>query len=225
MKNVRLNVLIAVGALLLCGKANISAASFENLRAMDPLAGLNFAAIQQRGSSNIQAPSLPARVFEAGAARAAAAPLPNFAQVSPTLFRSGQPTQAGIATIKSSGVKTILKLNSDSPAEATWAASAGIKFKAMPMGTQSSPSYEAVDAALAFIKDPANQPVLVHCKLGHDRTGAVVGAYRISVQGWSVAQAAAEAKKLGYSDPLFQDITSYLQGYLAHIQQQAARAD
>jgi protein tyrosine/serine phosphatase len=222
MKLIRLNVLIAVGALLLCGKASISAASFENLRVMDPLAGLNLAAIQQRSPAEIPAASLAVRVFETGRSMNAAAPLPNFAQVSPTLFRSGQPTQAGIASLKSSGVKTILKLNSDSPAEAGWAAAAGLKFQAMPMGTQSSPSYEEVDAALAFIKDPANQPVLVHCKLGHDRTGAVVGAYRVSVQGWPVDKAASEALSLGYSDPHFQNITTYLQGYLAHAQQAPA---
>jgi len=221
MKLVRLNVLIAVGALLLCGIASVSAGPYENLRAINPLAGLNLAAIQQRGTLDIPAASLPARVLEAGVSLDAAAPLPNFSQVSPTLFRSGQPTQAGMATIKSSGVKTILKLNSDSPAETGWAASAGLKFQAMPLGTQHSPTYEEVDAALAFIKDPANQPVLVHCKLGHDRTGAVVGAYRVSVQGWTVDKAAAEALSLGYSDPHFQNITTYLQGYLAHVQGQA----
>lgn len=40
--------------------------------------------------------------------------------------------------------------------------------------------------------------VLVHCLHGEDRTGIVVAAYRILIQGWSVNQATAEMYKFGF---------------------------
>ncbi|MCX5795129.1 MAG: dual specificity protein phosphatase family protein [Elusimicrobia bacterium] len=159
-----------------------------------------------------------APVADVAAAKAPAAqPLPNFGQVSPTLYRSGQPSQAGVAKIKSAGVKTILKLNVDDPAESDWAANNGLDLETVLMSNKVSPTYDQIDQALAIINDTSKQPVLVHCHLGHDRTGAVVGAYRITVQGWSVDKAAAEAKAMGYSNPNYDDITAYLQGYLAHV--------
>ena len=51
-----------------------------------------------------------------------------------------------------------------------------------------------------------------------------MAAYRVTVQGWSVDQAASEALRFGYSDPHFENITAYLQGYVAHAQQRAASA-
>jgi protein tyrosine/serine phosphatase len=65
------------------------------------------------------------------------------------------------------------------------------------------------------INDPARQPVLVHCEKGADRTGTVVAAYRVVVQGMSVAAAVAEAKSFGYGSPGFEDLTTWLDGYLA----------
>jgi len=45
------------------------------------------------------------------------------------------------------------------------------------------------------VEDPANWPVLIHCEMGSSRTGMMVGAYRIAVQGWSVAAATQDAEK------------------------------
>jgi protein tyrosine/serine phosphatase len=40
-------------------------------------------------------------------------------------------------------------------------------------------------------------PVCVHCEHGRDRTGFVVGAYRILIQRWSIDDALAEMKAYG----------------------------
>jgi protein tyrosine/serine phosphatase len=37
----------------------------------------------------------------------------------------------------------------------------------------------------------------VHCELDRDRTSAIIGVYRIRVQGWSQEAAEAEAKSFG----------------------------
>ena len=223
MKAGEKKVLFGLSAFLfgafLFSPVKVAAGRYENLKAQDPFA-INLTAALSQNSSDLPALSAPVPVYDTAAdERTSANPLPNFAQVNTALYRSGQPSQAGMTTIKNDGVKTILKLNSDDPAESAWAAKAGLAFETVPMSTQQSPTYDQIDAALAIINDVSKQPVLVHCKLGHDRTGAVIGAYRIAVQGWSVDKAAAEAKAMGYSDPSFQNITTYLQGYLAHTQQ------
>jgi protein tyrosine/serine phosphatase len=224
MKTNKKQVLLALGALLLGSflsrPAAVFAGPYENLRAQSPITNINPSAIRNYAIANLPTPMPGA---DAETARAAAAnPLPNFVQVSPALYRSGQPTQAGVAKLAATGIKTIIKLNTDSPAEADWAAGAGIDLETILMSNKVSPTYDQIDQALAIINDPAKQPVVVHCHLGHDRTGAVVGAYRVTVQGWTVDKAAAEAKAMGYSAPGFQNITTYLQGYLAHTQQRAA---
>ena len=165
-----------------------------------------------------QAPelSLPqAPALEAFKGPSGGQPLGNFAQVSPVLYRSAQPSEQGVSQLAADGVKTILKLNADDPAEQDWAAADGITLVDQLMDNHSSPSYSQVDAALAVINDPARQPVLVHCHKGADRTGTVVAAYRVVVQKMSVAQAVAEAKSFHYGSPGFQDLTAWLNGYLA----------
>lgn len=194
-------------AVLLCSWAR-AADTPEALKSRDALAGLTSAAALAAA-----APAAPVQVLARGPSSGQA--LPNFAQVSNGLYRSGQPSQQGVSQLAAKGVKTILKLNADAPAESDWAAAAGIDLVAQLMDNKHSPSYAEVDQALAVINDPARQPVLVHCHLGHDRTGTVVAAYRVTVQKMSVADAVAEAKAMGYSAPGFDDLTTWLDGYLA----------
>lgn len=42
------------------------------------------------------------------------------------------------------------------------------------------------------------RPVLIHCQYGRDRTGLVIAAYRVTVQGWSKDSAMKEAVDMGY---------------------------
>jgi protein tyrosine/serine phosphatase len=56
-----------------------------------------------------------------------------------------------------------------------------------------------MEQALAILENEGAGPVFVHCKRGADRTGAVIGAYRIEHDGWTNDRALAEAKALGMS--------------------------
>jgi len=48
-------------------------------------------------------------------------------------------------------------------------------------------------AALRLALDPANQPVLIHCATGAQRTSCAVALFRMAQQGYTVDQALAEA--------------------------------
>lgn len=147
----------------------------------------------------------------------AQAPLPNFGQVSPGLYRSGQPNREGIAQAAKLGVKTILvirkKVGAEERAEAE---RLGMTIETVPMTGLFSPSFGNVDRALKIINDPAKQPVLVHCRFGKDRTGVTVAAYRAATERMAVADAVAEAKSYGCCAPLFLPLKPYLQRYLKH---------
>lgn len=144
-------------------------------------------------------------------------PLPNFGQVAPGLYRSGQPNREGIARAAKLGVKTLLvirkKVGAEERAEAE---RLGLRIESVPMSGFFSPSFGNVDRALKIINDPAKQPVLVHCRFGKDRTGVTVGAYRTALQRMAVAEAVTEAKSYGCCAPLFFPLKPYLERYLKH---------
>lgn len=58
----------------------------------------------------------------------------------------------------------------------------------------------AAEAArfLRIVTDPKRTPVLVHCQHGADRTGTMCATYRISVQGWTKAEALREMTEGGF---------------------------
>jgi hypothetical protein len=60
--------------------------------------------------------------------------------------------------------------------------------------------------------DPARQPVLVHCRRGADRTGAMVAIYRVVVEGWTKADAIDEMTRGGYGfRPVWQNLVRYIE--------------
>lgn len=126
--------------------------------------------------------------------------LPNLYKVNETLYRGGQPTEAGIDQLKSMGIRTVIDLrDSDERAtnESLWAKAAGLTFINIPLSNWFRPGDKKIDAVLKQIALAGNQPTFVHCKRGSDRTGTVIAAFRISNDGWTADQATAEAKKFG----------------------------
>ena len=54
--------------------------------------------------------------------------------------------------------------------------------------------------ALRLAMDEKNQPVLIHCGAGTERTGVAVALYRMLIEGWTREEAMAEAVEAGH-DP------------------------
>jgi tyrosine-protein phosphatase SIW14 len=88
---------------------------------------------------------------------------------------------------------------------------------------------KAIDQFLQVMDNPANYPVLIHCRAGLHRTGCVTAIYRMEYENWSVAQALQELKGHGfgeYASTSFNDyITQYVLTYEpGHRKTLAARA-
>jgi protein tyrosine/serine phosphatase len=128
-------------------------------------------------------------------------PAGNFSEVSPGIYRSGRPDQTGVedALVKL-GVKTIIDLENDDAAiaaERGWAQRAGINFISEPMNGLDTPNDKEVNDILAKIS--SDQPVLVHCMEGHDRTGLIIALYRVLYEHWAPKAAHDEMMARGYN--------------------------
>lgn len=121
----------------------------------------------------------------------------NLYQVSPDLYRSGQPKPKGFKALYNHGIRSVLNLreyhNDDKKA-----AGSGLTLYHHRMAAGGMTESDIEQCLLVLRHAP--KPVLVHCMHGSDRTGTIVAAYRIVEQGWSVDDALAELqeKRFGY---------------------------
>ena len=126
--------------------------------------------------------------------------LPNFHRVNERLYRGAEPKKEGIAELKALGIKTVVDIGNgseDSKEERSWVEGAGMKYVNIHLHNWLKSKPEDVDAILKEVESVDNQPVFLHCKRGKDRTGTVVGVYRLKNDGWLPKQALDEAEKYG----------------------------
>ncbi len=63
----------------------------------------------------------------------------------------------------------------------------------------------------------AGRPVLVHCRAGSQRTGALIALYRVLVQGWTPDQAYAEYLRYRRRPPSSNDLFDHLNKHMARF--------
>ncbi|MBN1910829.1 MAG: dual specificity protein phosphatase family protein [Pirellulales bacterium] len=122
--------------------------------------------------------------------------VPNLHKVSPTLYRSAQPTALGMKNLKKLGVKTIVNLRSFH-SDRDEIGETGLAYEHIYMKAW-HPEEKEIVRFLQIVTDPKRQPVLVHCQHGADRTGTMCALYRVAVQGWTKDEAIREMTKGGY---------------------------
>ncbi|HEY3331598.1 MAG TPA: tyrosine-protein phosphatase [Capsulimonadaceae bacterium] len=140
---------------------------------------------------------------------AADSSLPNFAQVAPGLYRGAAPTPAGLAKVKSMGVATVIDLRiapKTVAKERAEVAKLGMTFVNLPMGS-APPTQKQVTTFLALVNAAGDKPVFVHCQHGADRTGCMMGIYRVTHDKWSYAKAYSEMRHYGFK-PYYTDLAN-----------------
>jgi tyrosine-protein phosphatase SIW14 len=151
-----------------------------------------------------QRPSFPALLaaallFAALPARADKE-LPNFAIVAPGIYRGAAPTAEGMRRLKRMGVQTIIDLRIErrgQKEEAAQAKALHMERLRLPMGRE-APTHKQVATFLQTLDAAAERPVFVHCQHGADRTGAMIGIWRVTRQGWEWDRAWAEMSRYGF---------------------------
>jgi len=73
---------------------------------------------------------------------------------------------------------------------------------------------KVIDDFLALLDDPANYPVLIHCRAGLHRTGVLSAVYRMEYEGWPIARAMAELKANGFGDRQATCANDYIKQYV-----------
>lgn len=144
---------------------------------------------------------------------------PNLFKVSDTLYRSAQPTDEALRSVKDLGIVTVINLRAFHSDRDELDPALG--YEHIDIKTW-HPEREDAVRFLAIVTDPKRTPVLLHCKHGADRTGAMTAIYRIAVQGWSKDDAIREMKEGGFG---FHSVWGNLPQWINDLDIDALRLD
>lgn len=122
--------------------------------------------------------------------------LPNLHQVTPTVYRGGQPTAEGMRQLKVMGVKTVINLRSFN-SDRDELGDTGLEYEHIYMKAW-HPEREDIIRFLRIVMDKNKAPVFVHCQHGADRTGLMCAIYRVAVCGWTKEEAIHEMTDGGF---------------------------
>ncbi len=124
--------------------------------------------------------------------------LPNFGEVTPNLFRGGQPGVDGLKTLKDMGVSIVVDMRSGpNDHEKDAVTKLGMQYVSIPWHCP-FPTDEPFARFLKIIEENRDKKVFVHCRLGDDRTGMAVASYRMADEGWSADEALNEMENFGF---------------------------
>ena len=157
------------------------------------------AATMSLAAQRQQQPELPSVPSEAKhtIAHALTVPgIPRFGEVTSTLYRGGQPTQEGFRNLAKMGINIVVDLRGSRESERRLVTGLGMRYA--PLQWQCfSPRDEHFAKFLTLLRENPGKKVFVHCRVGDDRTGMDIAAYRIAEQGWTAEEARKEMEAYG----------------------------
>jgi protein tyrosine phosphatase (PTP) superfamily phosphohydrolase (DUF442 family) len=124
--------------------------------------------------------------------------VPNAGEVTPNLYRGAQPDAKGIQALAHMGVNIVVDLRGSREDERERVNKLGMEYVAIPWHCP-FPKDEAFARFLALLRQNPGKKVFVHCRLGDDRAGMTIAAYRMAEQGWTSQEAMKEMEAYGFS--------------------------
>jgi tyrosine-protein phosphatase SIW14 len=123
----------------------------------------------------------------------------NFGEVTPSLFRGAQPTHEGLEALAKMGIDIVVDGRGNrTDSEGKEVGRLGMEYVAIPWHCP-HPNDDVFVRFLKVFQENPNKKVFVHCRLGEDRTGMMVAAYRMATQGWTPDEAMQEMHLFGFS--------------------------
>jgi protein tyrosine phosphatase (PTP) superfamily phosphohydrolase (DUF442 family) len=152
--------------------------------------------------------------------------LPNFGEVTPVLFRGAQPSPEGLKALAKMGVKIVVDARGDrADSEGKIVSHLGMQYVAIPWRCP-FPNDDVFVKFLKVVREHPDQKIFVHCRLGDDRTGMMVAAYRMAMEGWTAGEAMHEMQQFGFSTVhhylLCPRLASYEQAFPEHLKKNPA---
>ena len=133
-------------------------------------------------------------------------PIPNFAQVTKTIYRGALPDEDGyrglVSKLKVARVCSIIEHERSEDMQR--ALLSGVEeWKHIPFSDRDAPTADKVSEWLDYIRTSETAgAIFTHCRGGRHRTGMLVGVYRVIDCGWTKEQAFAEMQRYGWYSAL-----------------------
>ena len=141
-------------------------------------------------------PSVPSGAKHTIARKLTIPGIPRFGEVTPTLYRGAQPTPEGFSNLAKMGIDIVVDLRGSRESERRLVTRLGMRY--VPLHWQCfSPRDEHFAQLLTLLRENPGKKVFVHCRVGNDRTGMDIAAYRIAEQGWTAEEARKEMEAYG----------------------------
>jgi tyrosine-protein phosphatase SIW14 len=140
--------------------------------------------------------SVPSEANHAIATRLKIQGVPNSGKVTSTLCRGAQPTKEGFANLDKLGIDIVVDLRGSRASERQLVTGLGMRYVALPWHCY-SPHDEHFAQFLTLLRENPGKKVFVHCRVGDDRTGMDIAAYRMAEQGWTAEEAKKEMEAYG----------------------------
>lgn len=154
------------------------------------------------------------------------------------LYRSGQMTATGFEeAIRTLGIRTVVNLQNEIPdpdlrrsfldgrtvKEQELCRRLGVRYVLLEpdlvLPSTVPPNRPAViEPYLQLLDDPANYPILIHCRAGLHRTGVLAAVYRMEYQGWPKSVALRELKVHGFGNSAATAANEYIKQYILTYQ-------
>jgi tyrosine-protein phosphatase SIW14 len=153
--------------------------------------------------------------------------VPNFGEVTPTLYRGGLLSTTGIKALKKLGMDVIVDTHANDETEQRTVEELGMKYVAIPWHCP-WPHDEVFAKFLKVVHDNHGKKIFVHCRLGDDRTGMMVAAYRMAEEGWTAEEAMNEMRSFGFSKShhfICPSLAGYEKHFPEHLKNHAAFAE
>jgi protein-tyrosine phosphatase len=96
------------------------------------------------------------------------------------------------------GVNIVVDLHANDASEEKEVRRLGLQYVAIPWHCP-WPRDEIFARFLRLLHENKGKKVFVHCRLGDDRTGMMVAAYRMAEEGWTADEAMIEMKSFGFT--------------------------
>jgi uncharacterized protein (TIGR01244 family) len=151
--------------------------------------------------------------------KAVAMPMPGidtFHPVSTTVACGSNARPEAMAALSKAGFASVISFREDGEKDYDRAAAeraatdAGLRFVSIPVNRE-KPDPKAVERFLEVIASPETTPAYIFCATGQ-RVAAMWMIKRVKQDGWTPAQAMAEAESLGLSRP---ELKTFAMSYIA----------
>jgi len=141
----------------------------------------------------------------------------NFGEVTPELYRGAQPNHVGYQELANMGIDVVVDLRlTGKDDENREVRKLGMQFVSIPWHCY-FPKDKVFARFLALLRENHGKKIFVHCRYGDDRTGMMIAAYRIAVEGWTAKEAREEMEQYGFHHLVCPSLGPYEKNFPEHL--------